>query len=332
MIEKSLIEWLKKRKNLLAFSGGGDSSALFFLLLEHQIPFDIAIVDYATRKQSKEEVAYANELAQRYNLACYTHKAEKIEKNFEAVARKIRYDFFESLIRNHSYDTLLTAHHLGDRLEWFLMQFCKGAGCLELGGMQVRQQRENYTLVRPLLHATKEELRSYLHANSIRYFEDETNSDQSYMRNRFRHEIASPLLKEYANGIKRSFRYLDEDITALKQECHMQYIDDLHICASNSHRSLLFCIDKELKKMGYLLSRFEKEELKKGINTVVGRRYIIVFYNDYALIAPYVTYKDALPKKFKEECRLMKIEPKIRPFLYTNKKAFEAVKSLTPEA
>ena len=54
---------IKNQKNLLAFSAGIDSSALFFLLLEQNIPFDIAIVNYNQREQSKEEVSYAKELA-----------------------------------------------------------------------------------------------------------------------------------------------------------------------------------------------------------------------------------------------------------------------------
>ena len=54
-------------KNLLAFSAGVDSSALFFLLLNAKIPFDIAIVNYNIREQSKDEVVYAKDLAKKYN-------------------------------------------------------------------------------------------------------------------------------------------------------------------------------------------------------------------------------------------------------------------------
>ena len=57
---------IKNSKNLLAFSGGVDSSALFFLLLNHKIDFDIAIVNYNTREQSKDEIAYALNLAKEY--------------------------------------------------------------------------------------------------------------------------------------------------------------------------------------------------------------------------------------------------------------------------
>ena len=53
------ISHLKEKKNLLAFSTGVDSSALFFLLLENNISFDIALVNYATRDNSNEEEADA---------------------------------------------------------------------------------------------------------------------------------------------------------------------------------------------------------------------------------------------------------------------------------
>ena len=63
MLSKETLPFLKDGKNLLAFSGGVDSTALFFLLLREKIPFDIAIVNYQTREQSSEEVAYAKEPA-----------------------------------------------------------------------------------------------------------------------------------------------------------------------------------------------------------------------------------------------------------------------------
>lgn len=125
MLEPNSLNKLKGKKNLLAFSGGGDSTSLFFLLLRHNIKFDIAIVNYNQRAQSIKEVEYAQELARIHNLKCFVHSAPKIEKNFEAKAREIRYDFFEELIEKYNYENLLTAHHLADRFEWMLMQFCK---------------------------------------------------------------------------------------------------------------------------------------------------------------------------------------------------------------
>ena len=200
MLKTSSLTKLEGKKNLLAFSAGVYSTALFFILLQNKIKFDIAIVNYNTRKQSLEELSYAKKLAKTYNLTCHHLNAEVIEKSFEAKAREIRYDFFEKLIAQSNYDNLITAHHLGDRFEWMLMQFCKGAGCAELAGMEVAQKRENYTLLRPLLHLDKQELLNFLNLKKIKYFEDESNYDENIKRNYFRHNYSTPLLQEHLSA------------------------------------------------------------------------------------------------------------------------------------
>ena len=160
---------IKNQKNLLAFSAGVDSSALFFLLLEKNIPFDIAIVNYNLRVQSKEEVSYAKELALKYNKSIFI-KDVKLENysNFEKTARDIRYSFFEEIILNEKYENLITAHQLNDKLEWFLMQLSKGAGLVELIGFNEFEQKENYKIYKPLLNITKNELENYLKINNLK--------------------------------------------------------------------------------------------------------------------------------------------------------------------
>ena len=76
---------LVDKKILLAFSGGIDSTALFFLLQECGIKCDLAIVDYGVREQSKDEVNYAKELASIYDIKYFTTNAPKFESNFEQI-------------------------------------------------------------------------------------------------------------------------------------------------------------------------------------------------------------------------------------------------------
>ncbi len=323
MLEKKTISKLKDQKNLLAFSGGADSSALFFLLLKQNIPFDIAIVDYGIREQSKDEVAYAKELAKTHHLTCHLLNAPKIEQNFEAKAREIRYSFFEDLIKKYNYDNLLTAHHLGDRFEWMLMQFCKGAGCAEIAGMQKEQKRDFYTLVRPLLHLDKQELLAFLHANEKLYFEDESNFDRDIKRNAFRHNYSIPLLEKYLSGIKKSFDYIDEDRAELIEEIEIKSVNELaYFKSSKNQRADIFVIDKYLKSKLYMLSANERELLKSQKTLVVGRKFVISQNSDFVFIAPYITEDSPMSREFKEECRILKIEPKLRPYLYIDKEAF----------
>lgn len=323
MLENKTLSKLKDKKNLLAFSGGVDSTALFFLLLKHNIKFDIAIVDYGLREQSKEEVAYAKELASVHNLTCHIKNAESIKTNFEAQAREIRYNFFEELITKYKYENLITAHHLGDRFEWMLMQFCKGAGCAEIAGMQTEQDRGFYTLIRPLLHLDKQELLAYLHADKKRYFEDESNIDEDIKRNSFRHNYSMPLLEKYLSGIKKSFDYIDEDRDNLIQDIDIKTINEFaYFKSSQNQRTDIYAIDKYLKSKLHMASANERELLKNEKTAVLGRKFVVNQDRGFVFIAPYVTEELQMPHEFKEKCRVLKIEPKLRPYLYKDEEAF----------
>jgi len=329
MLETSSLDTLKGKKNLLAFSGGIDSTALFFLLLKHNIKFDIAIVNYHIRVQSQDEVKYAKELASRHDLKCYTLDAPKIEKNFEAKAREIRYDFFEDIISSNNYDNLITAHHLGDRFEWMLMQFCKGAGCAEIAGMLKEQNRGYYTLIRPLLHLEKQELLNYLDKYKIKYFVDESNLNKEIKRNSFRHNYSAPLLDKYLSGIKKSFDYIDEDRKNLIPEIIIKSVGDFtYFKSSNNKRADIFAIDKHLKSKLHMASASERELLKSEKTVILGRKFLVNQEHGYVFIIPYRDENSTMSKEFKEECRVLKIEPKIRGFLYHNKEIFLKVKEL----
>lgn len=315
------LKGLQDKKLLLAFSGGADSTALFHTLIEHKIPFDIAIVHYGLRKQADMEVQYAQDLAEQYKLKCHLLKADKIEQNFEYEARKIRYDFFEQLIHSHTYDHLLTAHHLQDRLEWMLMQLCKGAGAAELVGMKEQETRSGYTLIRPLIELSKEEIIAYLEQNKIQWFHDETNDDLSYKRNYFRHEIAGKLIHEYSQGIKQSFAYLEDDVQELIKEVKVHEAEELSLFFSTGHkRSDIFHIDKALKSKGYILTAQQREELKTKDEIIAGRKFLVVLDKGIYYIAPYL--KEVMDKEFKEECRELGVPNKLRPYLFVAPLAF----------
>jgi tRNA(Ile)-lysidine synthase len=209
-----------------------------------------------------------------------------------------------------------------------LMQFCKGAGCVEIAGMREFEDKKNYSLIRPLLHLEKSELLEYLHKNNIRYFEDESNNDESIKRNSFRHQHTKPLLEKYLSGIKKSFEYLDEDRESLTQEVEIFSIGDFcYFKSSKNKRADIFTIDKYLKQKSHMPSANERELLKTQKATVLGRKYLVVFEENYIFISPYIQ-NTHMPKEFKEQCRVLKIEPKLRAYLFENQEAFLRVKGL----
>ena len=311
-IDKHILE---NKRNLLAFSAGIDSSALFFLLIDNKIKFDIAIVDYGVRKESKEEVAHAKDLAKKYNLICHTTKAPTFTNNFEKEAREFRYNFFDTLMSKEKYANLLTAHQLNDQLEWFLMRLTKGAGVSELLGLQNISKRKNYTLLRPLLSYSKDELLSYLEADNLPYFIDQSNSDQKYERNRFRHNYSDALLKEHKDGIARSFDYLRKDKEILESGYTLKSSQkELRVITLHNKESKVRAVDITLKKLGYLLSASQREEIEKENSLVIGGKWAIEFQENLLYIAPFV--KLSMPKNFKEKCRVAKIPSKIRGYIF----------------
>lgn len=250
------------KNNLLAFSAGVDSTTLFYLLVEKKIPFDIAIVDYGQRTQSKDEVIYATQLAHKYQKKCYiSHYPKEFSFN-EKEARDFRYQFFDSIMIEHHYETLFTAHQLNDKLEWFLMQLTKGAGLSELLGMQKVTSKPHYTIVRPLLDFTKEELKSYLLEKQLKFFEDESNFDQKYHRNYFRHNFSDELLSHFSKGILNSFHYLEKDYASLFETAKPKKIEKLSIYTYNGDSNIAIrIIDKELKTRGIIISKATRDEI-----------------------------------------------------------------------
>jgi len=308
---------LKEKKNLLAFSAGVDSSALLFLLIDNNISFDIALVNYGTRDNSDEEEAHAMALAEKYNLTCYTIKAPKFTTHFEKNARDLRYDFFEILINEHGYDTLLTAHQLNDQLEWLLMRLSKGAGVSELIGLEPVSQRKNYTLLRPLLEYSKDELLEYLETHKYPYFIDESNSDEKYERNQFRKVFSDPLMTQYKEGIKRSFGYLRKDKESLEKEFETIYAEkELRVIKLHSETAKVKAADIALKELGYLLSAPQRLEIEKEDSLVIGGKWAVEMQNNLLYITPYINID--MPKKFKEKCRVLKVPSKIRSYCFQN--------------
>ncbi len=306
-----------KGKNLLAFSAGVDSTALFFKLLAQNVKFDIAIVNYAQRDQSKDEIKYAKRLCTLYNKKCFLKNFPKDKKFSEKKARDFRYEFFETIIKDEKYDNLLTAHQLNDKFEWFLMQISKGAGLSELIGFKDVEKRDNYNLIRPLLQYSKQELEEYLQKQDIKYFVDETNFDHKYKRNKIRALYSDKFLDEFSAGVKKSFKYLDKDKNSLLKNITKHNKDKLTVFNFDyaDENILIRLIDKELKKRGILISEATRDEILTQKEIIVSDKIAVSITQYQIWIAPKCDI--VMTKEFKEKCRINKIPKNMRSYLFS---------------
>jgi len=211
MISQNVLGRLSSGANLLAFSHGIDSTALFYILEEAGVKFDLAIVDHNVREQSKIEVESAKELASKFGKKIYIKSVNLGKSNFEKNAREARYEFFGGICQKYGYENLILAHQFDDKFEWFLMQLGKGAGLKELFGMSELERRKHFWLVRPLLNLRKKELQNYLDERGLHYFVDETNLEGKLKRSFVRLNFSEPFLDEYFSGVKKSFEFLEAD-------------------------------------------------------------------------------------------------------------------------
>jgi tRNA(Ile)-lysidine synthase len=128
----------------------------------------------------------------------YKKYKEKYGNNFEYVARKIRYDFYNKICVKLGIKTVLLAHHLDDFLETCIMQEQQNKFRLYYG-MHSKSKYEDINILRPFLKAKmrKKQIQDLCIKEKIPFGIDETNFDTKYTRNKIRKQITDLDEKEY---------------------------------------------------------------------------------------------------------------------------------------
>jgi tRNA(Ile)-lysidine synthase len=180
-------------KLLLACSGGLDSTVLAHLLHAEGYDFAIAHMNFQLRGEaSNGDAAFVEELARTLGAKFYCKAVDvkaqaKPGESTQMTARRLRYEWFDSILDQGPRNRLVTAHHAEDNLETSLINLIRGTGLTGLAGMNPKR--------RPLLQCTREQLQEFASVNSIHWREDESNASDNYLRNRVRHHL-TPLLKD----------------------------------------------------------------------------------------------------------------------------------------
>ncbi len=169
-------------------------------------------------------------------------------------------------------------------------------------GMQEIEERENYTIIRPLLHISKKRLQTYLNElTSPLILMMKVMTRYTIKRNQFRHHYAHPMIDDYETAIAKSFAYLQEDKKRLLPSI-MERINNLFIIPKQSDELLnIRQIDKALKLLGILPSKAQRDEILRTHSCVIGGKIAVCYADEKIFIAPYC--KIEMDKKFKEVCR-----------------------------
>ena len=182
---------IENKTIVLAISGGPDSMLLLdvFLNLKEKLNLNIVVahVHHNLRKESDYEAVEVEKICNKNNLIFEMKKIEKYPNNkfSEEVARKIRYEFFDEVIKKYSADVLFTAHHSDDLIETILMRLTRGSSLKGYAGFEVISKDRGYKIARPLIYLTKLEIEKILKEKGIWYALDVTNQNDKYTRNRY---------------------------------------------------------------------------------------------------------------------------------------------------
>ena len=253
-IDKSL-GFLRGKKLLLAISGGKDSVVLATLLQKLAFDFAFAHCNFQLRgKDSDADESFVREYAAKNSIPvfvkCFNTKtyADSNGISIQMAARDLRYDWFEKIRIENSYDYILTAHHADDVLETFLLNVIRGTGLKGLTGIALK----NGFVVRPLLPFARTEIDAYCKEKKISWREDLSNASTKYSRNKLRHQVI-PVLKELNPNLLSSFETTLKHLAsseAIVKDVVNTIKNDVKYCLHQDEKTV-FVIENWLKLANY---------------------------------------------------------------------------------
>ena len=270
---------------VLALSGGLDSMFLFHLLSTYQeelgIDLFLAHVNHKQRLESDNEEYELIKLAEQVGVPIYV--AHFTGDFSEANARQFRYDFFREVIEKTSSTALVTAHHADDQAETIFMRLIRGVRLQHLSAIKERQTFDKGELIRPLLSFYKKDF------PEVEHFEDRTNKENHYFRNRVRN-IYLPQLEKENIQLKRAFLEFGKEAfdyqIALTELSQTVNVEDLTQFLSFSEATQRVLLQQYLSCFADLnVTREQFQEIHHILKTKSQYRHCIK--NGYGLIKEY---------------------------------------------
>lgn len=211
---ENLVRNPENHRYLLAVSGGADSMVLASLFQGLGLTCQVAHINYKLRgtdsdldQKTVQDFCEKNHIP--FHLYEVSEKDKKPENSIQLWARELRYRFFREIQEQQNLKFLVTAHHLNDQLETFIINLSKASGINGLSGIPAGTSNT----IRPLLNFSKKELYEYAEENKIDFREDLSNKKSDYLRNKIRNEIVPKLLEtndHFLENFKKSSSHLNQ--------------------------------------------------------------------------------------------------------------------------
>ncbi|MFA1240922.1 tRNA lysidine(34) synthetase TilS [Serratia odorifera] len=246
------------RQWLVAFSGGLDSSVLLHLLVQlrqrrPELQLRAVHVHHGLSALADDWVAHCQRQCANWQVPLVVQyvQVESRDGGLEAAARTARYQALQRTLS--SGEALLTAQHLDDQCETFLLALKRGSGPAGLAAMATYGTLGDSPLLRPLLGVSRRQLEQYAARQQLDWIEDDSNQDARFDRNFLRLQVL-PLLTQrwphFATAAARSAslcaeqellldELLAEQLQALTDQEQSIAIDGLQACSAPRRFALL---------------------------------------------------------------------------------------------
>ncbi|SHI89304.1 tRNA lysidine(34) synthetase TilS [Flavobacterium terrae] len=251
-IEKNL-SFITGKNLLLAVSGGIDSMVLVDLFSKLDFKLGIAHCNFQLREEeSNGDEEFVKTQSKKYTIKGHyksfdtKNYSEEKKISIQQAARELRYNWFNELLEKEGYDFLLTAHHLDDSLETFLINFTRGTGIEGLTGIP----EVNRNVIRPLLIFSRDEIENYAKENKIEWREDSSNASDKYFRNKIRHHVI-PILKELNPSLLESFENTIKNISGTNTLVKDALNTNFKVIATQKNSETYFDIEKLVQLENY---------------------------------------------------------------------------------
>ena len=191
-IKNYLIRNIKINENILiSISCGLDSTVLFDLIIKSKYfknkNIYYLIFDHQKRPEGKYEI---KQFIEHYNLKNKNLFIKKLFlKNkftgFQKISRISRYNYLFSFSKKRNIKNIFLGHHLDDLNETFFMRKIQQSGNAGLSNIFLKNYND-IRLHRPLDKYTKKNIKNYANKKKLLWFEDRSNFEIDFTRNKIR--------------------------------------------------------------------------------------------------------------------------------------------------
>ncbi|QQN39947.1 tRNA lysidine(34) synthetase TilS [Acinetobacter sp. CS-2] len=245
---------------LIGCSGGMDSM-LLLRLMSDLFPEKIRAiyVDHQLQKISADWGQFVSDQCAALHVPCIVEAVEVQDGNLEHQARNARYQAYAKHLKAN--EILVLAHHQQDQAETLMLRLLSGAGVHGLSAMKQVDVRKQFSIWRPLLDISREQICQWVIQLGVQNIEDPTNLDTHYDRAWCRHELWPLLQQRYPKMQQALSRtsYLMQDAEDILLDVLQQ---DLNHCGSAT--------ELDLEKLSQLSSARQRQLLSawmKGQDT-----------------------------------------------------------------